>query len=72
MRLLIFVNSSMGKFIWKFSGKLLRVTLQDIQNSKLTGGLQLPCIANMANALLVSQCVRALRSGDKKTVKHMQ
>ena len=26
----------------------------------------------MANSLLVSQCVRALRGGDKKTVMHVQ
>ena len=62
----------MGKFIWNFSGKILRVSLEDIKNPKLSGGLQLPCILNMANALLVSQCIRALKSGDKKTVMHVQ
>ena len=33
-----------GKFIWHFSGKLLRVSIEDIKNLKLRGGLQLPCL----------------------------
>ena len=61
-----------GKFIWSFSGKLLRISMEDIKNRRLSGGMQLPCIARMSKALLVSQCVRAVRSLDSRTVKHLQ
>ena len=65
-------ESLMGKFIWKFSGKILRIALEDLKNPKLSGGLQLPCLANMSNALISSQCVRLIRSGDKKSIHHLE
>ena len=43
----------MGKFIWNFTGKILRVSMNDLKNTRLSGGLQLPCIERMANSLLV-------------------
>merc|ERR1712240_325663 len=49
-------ESLMGKFIWSKSGRILRVALDEIKNRKLDGGLQLPCLASMADSLLVSQC----------------
>merc|ERR1712142_805517 len=48
-------ESLMGKFIWSRSGRILRVALDEIKNKKLEGGLQLPCLASMANSLLVLQ-----------------
>ena len=60
----------MGKYLWNFSGKILRVAIGDIKNKKLEGGLNLPCLASMSNALLLSQFVRLIRSGDKKTLEH--
>ena len=65
-------ESLMGKFIWNFSGKLLRISMEDLKNPKLSGGLKLPCISNMASALLTSQCVRLIRSGDSKTLRHLE
>ena len=62
----------MGKFIWNFSGKILRVSIDDLKHYKLSGGMQLPCVARMANALLVSQCVRALKSGDIRCTGHLE
>ena len=62
----------MGKFIWNNSGKILRIAIDEIKNDKLAGGLQLPCLANMADSLLVSQCLRLIRSGGKKCVKHLE
>ena len=62
----------MGKFIWNQTGKLMRVSLNDIKNSKLTGGLNLPCIEKMASSLLLSQCLRAVRSNDQKTTRHIE
>jgi len=61
-----------GKFIWNFSGKILRVSIDDMKNHRLSGGMQLPCLANMANSLMASQCVRALRSGNSKTILHLE
>ena len=37
----------MGKFIWKFSGKILRISIDEIKNKKLEGGLNLPCLRSM-------------------------
>merc|ERR1712240_948464 len=65
------INSIMGKFIWTKSGRILRIALDDIKNKKLDGGLQLPCLASMANSLLVSQCVRLINSGDGKSLQHL-
>ena len=62
----------MGKFIWNNSGKILRIAIDEIKNDKLAGGLQLPCLANMADSLLVSQCLRLIRGGDKKCMKHLE
>ena len=45
-------ESLMGKFLWKFSGKVLRVALDEVKNVKLAGGLNLPCLASMADSLL--------------------
>merc|ERR1711872_1149034 len=64
-------ESLMGKFIWSKSGKILRIALDEIKNKKLDGGLQLPCLASMADSLLVSQCVRLINSGDKKSLQHL-
>ena len=60
----------MGKYLWDFSGKVLRVAIGDMKNKTLEGGLNLPCLASMADALLLSQFVRLIRSGDKKTLEH--
>merc|ERR1712106_1705 len=60
----------MGKFIWNFSGKILRIALDEIKNDKSAGGLKLPCLASMADPLLFSQSIRLIRSGDKKSVQH--
>ena len=64
-------ESLMGKFIWQGSGKILRVALDELKNDYLSGGLNLPCFATMSNALLSSQCLRLLRSGDQKSIAHL-
>ena len=60
-----------GKFIWHGSGKILRVALGELKNDHLAGGLNLPCLTTMSDSLLTSQCVRVLRSGDSKSVAHL-
>ena len=64
-------ESSMGKFIWAYSGKMLRVPIDEIKNDQEHGGLNLPCLSSMCDALLTSQVVRLLRSGDSKSIGHM-
>ena len=59
----------MGKFIWNWSGKILRVAIDEIKNKKLEGGLQLPCLSTMADALMFSQCIRLIRSEDSKSLQ---
>ena len=61
----------MGNFLWRFSGKILRIAIDEIKNVKLCGGLNLPCLSSMADSLLASQCIRMLRSGDVKSLGHI-
>ena len=61
----------MGQFLWKFSGKIFRIALDEIKNAKLAGGLNLPCLASMADSLLASQCIRMIRSGDMESLGHL-
>merc|ERR1711954_37592 len=63
-------ESLMGKYLWNFSGKILRVAIDEMKNKKMEGGLNLPCLASMADSLLFSQLCRLIRSGDKKTLGH--
>ena len=56
-----------GKYLWNFSGRILRVAIDDLKNKKLKGGLNLPCLASMTNSLLFSQLCRVIKSGDRKT-----
>ena len=60
-----------GKFIWQGSGKILRVAMAELKNDNLAGGLSLPCLATMGDSLLTSQCVRLMRSGDSKSLAHL-
>ena len=64
-------ESLMGKYIWNFSGRILRIAIDDMKNKKMKGGLNLPCLASMADSLLFSQLCRLLRSGEKKTLAHV-
>ena len=63
-------ESLMGNFIWRGSGKVLRVALEELNNDHLAGGLHLPCLATICDALMSSQCIRLLRSGDGKSLMH--
>ena len=49
----------------------MRVALEELKNQNLSGGLNLPCLATMSNALLSSQCLRLIRSGDSKSLAHL-
>ena len=60
-----------GKFIWNASGRLLRVSLDDLKNPSCRGGLGVPCIVSMSKSLLLSQLLRLLKSEDIKSVQHV-
>ena len=64
-------ESLMEKYLWNFSGRILRVAFDEMKNKKTEGGLNLPCLASMADSLLFSQLCRLLRSGEKKTLAHV-
>ena len=61
-------ESIMGRFIWNSSGWLLRVSMEEIKNGRLYGGLGLVCLESMCQSLMLSQFLRLLRSSDVKTV----
>ena len=61
----------MGSFLWKASGKVLRVPIGEIYNSTEAGGLGLPSIQSMGSSLLLSQLLRLLKSGDSKSMGHV-
>ena len=63
-------EKEMGRFIWNASGKVLRVSLDELRNPPERGGLAVPCILSMSKSLLLSQLLRLLSSGDVKSVKH--
>ena len=64
-------EKEIGKFIWNASGKVLRVSLEELRNPPERGGLAVPCILSMCKSLLLSQLLRLLRSGDVKSVQHV-
>ena len=64
-------ESLVGKFIWQGAGRILRVALNELKNENLSGGLNLPCLTTMSDALLTSKCLRLFRSGDTKSVAHL-
>ena len=65
------VEKHIGNFLWKSSGKLLRVSMAEIKNSTVKGGLGLLCLESMGKSLLLSQLLNPLKHGDKKSVNHL-
>merc|ERR1712055_182488 len=63
-------ESLIGKYLWNFSGRIMRVAIDELKNKKVEGGLNLPCLASMADSLLFSQLCRLIKSGEKKTLGH--
>ena len=63
-------ESLIGKYLWNFSGRIMRVAIDELKNKKVEGGLNLPCLASMADSLLFSQLCRLIRSGERKTLGH--
>ena len=62
---------AIGRFLWVLSGKLLRVSIEDIKLPKSRGGLGLLCLSSMGKSLRLSQTLRLLKNGDAKCVSHI-
>ena len=65
------IERVMGKFLWSASGKILRVSIDELKNPLEKGGCDLTCIKSMSNSLLLVQVLRLLRSGDQKSIAHL-
>ena len=65
------IQRSIGKFLWSCSGKLLRVSSDEIKLSKNRGGLGLKCLDSMGECLRLSQLLRLLKDGDEKSLNHI-
>ena len=61
----------MGKFIWSSSGKILRVSVDELKLAPEKGGLGLPCLDTMSKSLILSQLLRMLKSEDYKSIGHV-
>ena len=65
------IEKVIGKFLWSSSGKILRVSLEELKNPLEKGGCGLTCIKSMSKSLLLSQTLRLLKSDDKKSIAHL-
>ena len=60
-----------GDFLWKKSGKVLRIPMEEVINSFRRGGMGLLCIETMNQSLILSQMFRLMKSEDNKSKKHL-
>ena len=65
------IDKLVGKFTWSMSGKILRVSRQDLCKVTLEGGLNLTCLDSMTKAFRSSQLLRLLKNGDSKSIGHI-
>ena len=66
------INQQIGKFIWSLSGKVLRVSFDEMKLSLFMGGMSLTCIKSMADSLILTQVLRLVKSGDLKSCLHIE
>ena len=64
-------ESALGNFLWKKSGWLLQVALNEVKNMPVKGRLGLFCIDGMCNSLMLSQFLKLLKSNDTKSLAHI-
>ena len=63
-------ESLMGRFLW--AGKLERLQIDELKNSRSSGGLGLPCVWSKANALFLRQTCRLLLDSSSKQYGHVR
>ena len=61
----------MGKFIWNRLGRFFRVSLDELKNSPFKWGKDMICVKTMVDSLRLMQLLRLLKSGDNKSVGHI-
>ena len=64
-------NQVMGDFLWRKSGKVLKLPMDEIVNSFGRGGLGLPSIEAMNKSLILTQMFRLMKSDDEKSKMHL-
>ena len=64
-------EKEVGKFLWNASGRVLRVSLEELKKCPEKGGLGVHCLLNKSKALMLSQLLRLLKSDDRKCVGHV-
>ena len=66
------INSLVIDFLWKRSGKFLKVARDEVVNMESKGGLALLDTEAMCNSLIVSQSFRLMKSTDVKSQSHLK
>ena len=63
-------ESAIFRFLW--IGKLEKLKLDEVKNSALSGGLNLPCVVSKADSLFLTQTCRLLSIPNNKQYKHIK
>ena len=66
------INTLIGDFLWKKSGKVLRIPREECVNREDKGGMALLDMEAMCNSLIASQTFRLMKSNDSKSQKHLK
>ena len=61
----------MGDFLWRKSGKVLKLPMDEVINGFRRGGLGLPSIETMNKSLILTQMFRMMKSDDEKSKMHL-
>ena len=64
-------NKIIGDFLWKRSGKVLKIPMSEIINNIERGGMGLQCLETMNKSLILTQLFRLMKSEDDKSKKHL-
>ena len=65
------IDKTIGQFVWAFSGKIMRVSMEDMKLPTNRGGAQLTCMRRMLKSLLFTQILRLLKSNHEKSISHL-
>ena len=63
-------ESAIFRFLW--IGKLEKLKLDEVKNTALSGGLNLPCVVSKADSLFLTQTCRLLSIPNNKQYKHIK
>ena len=63
------IEQVVGRFIW--SGRLMRVAINELKLCPEKGGLGLTCVGSMAKSLFLTQLLRLLKSEEEHSIAHI-